>query len=111
MEYLSCTGGDQQSGLPIWRRKALQGPDGMDDEATRIALTHLIVQGIYYLQILGSKLVVLREGDISGLASSTAISAGLQFRPGVMCGIIDSLPNSCTELASFRLPLLPWREL
>jgi hypothetical protein len=69
-----------KAGLPIWRRKALQGPDGMDDEATRIVLTHLIVQGIYYLQILGSKLVVLREGDISGLASSTAISAGSHVR-------------------------------
>src|SRR5271156_702262 len=48
--------------------RLLQGPDGMDDEATRIALTHLIVQGIYYLQILGSKLALLREGDISGAA-------------------------------------------
>lgn len=28
MEYLSCTGGDRQSGLPNWRRKAAAGPDG-----------------------------------------------------------------------------------
>jgi hypothetical protein len=48
--------------------RLLQGPDGMDDEATRMALTHLIVQGIYYLQILGSDLALLREGDISGAA-------------------------------------------
>jgi hypothetical protein len=44
-------------------------------KATRISLTHLIVQGIYYLQILGSKLALLREGNISGAASSTAILA------------------------------------
>ena len=33
--------------------KLLQGPDGMDDENHKdCALTHLIAQGIYYLQIL-----------------------------------------------------------
>src|ERR1700722_10808563 len=44
-------------------------------KATRISLTHLIVQGIYYLQILGSKLALLREGIYQGL------QVRLQFWP------------------------------
>jgi hypothetical protein len=85
--------------------RLLQGPDGMDDESHKdCALTHFIAQGIYYLQILSSKLALLERGIYQGQ------QVRLQFRPESCAALYyGSLLNSCTELASFRLPLLPWR--